>query len=182
MKKISLVVVGLATIGVLGLGQSAQAEETTAKEEETTAQVKVNSGGITISKTSNITFEDVTIAKGGSTATEKDKSSVTIEDLRGSSSKGWTLTAKLKDKNFDGMNLNVKPKIESNAGVATAGSETILNSDPQTIATVADADIKTTEYDTKVSLNATLDVPDRQLENTYTTTIVWNLAEGPGTK
>ena len=175
MKKISLVVAGLATIGVLGLGQSAHAEETT-------AQVKVNSGGIKISEAKNITFEDVTVTKGGSTAEETDKSSITIEDLRGSSSKGWTLTAKLKDKNFDGMNLNVKPKIESNAGVATAGSETILNSDPQTIATVADDKIVGTEFDTKVSLNATLGVPQEQLANTYTTTIVWNLAEGPGTK
>ncbi|MET1943966.1 WxL domain-containing protein [Enterococcus faecalis] len=175
MKKISLVL-GLATIGALGLGQSAQAEETT-------ASVKVNSGGIKISEATDITFNDVTVAKGGSIGTtEKDKSSITIEDLRGSSSKGWTLTAKLKDKNFDGMALNVKPKIESNAGKATAGSETSLNSDPQTIAAVADDKIVGTEFDTKVSLNATLDVPETQLESTYTTTIVWNLSEGPGTK
>lgn len=176
MKKISLVVAGLATIAVLGLGQSAHAEETT-------AQVKVNSGGITISETSNITFEDVTVAKGGATAKETDKSSITIEDLRGSSSKGWTLTAKLKDEeNFKGMTLNVAPKIESNGTVATAGSKTSLNSGPQTIATVADDKIVGTEFDTKVSLNATLGVPQEQLANTYTTTIVWNLAEGPGTK
>ncbi|EOH8749938.1 WxL domain-containing protein [Enterococcus faecalis] len=175
MKKISLVVVGLATIGVLGLGQSAHAEETT-------AQVKVNSGGIKISEAKNITFEDVTVAKGGSTAKETDKSSVTIEDLRGSSSKGWTLTAKLKDENFKGMALNVIPKIESNAGVATGGSKTSLNSAPQTIATVADDKIVGTEFDTNVSLNATLGVPEKQLANTYTTTIVWNLAEGPVTK
>ena len=175
MKKISLVVAGLATIGVLGLGQSAHAEETT-------AQVKVNSGGIKISETSNITFEDVTVAKGGSTAEETDKSSITIEDLRGSSSKGWTLTAKLKDENFKGMTLNVAPKIESNGKVATAGSKTSLNSGPQTIATVADDKIVGTEFDTKVSLNATLDVPEKQLADAYTTTIVWNLAEGPGTK
>ncbi|MGM0010942.1 WxL domain-containing protein [Enterococcus sp. DIV1059_1] len=175
MKKINLVVVGLATIGVLGLGQSAQAEETT-------ASVKVNSGGIRISETSNITFDDVTVAKGGSTAEETDKSSITIEDLRGSSSQGWTLTAKLKDENFKGMALNVAPKIESNEGAATAGSKLSLNSDPQTIAEVADDKIVGTEFDTKVSLNATLDVPEEQLANTYTTTIVWNLAEGPGTK
>lgn len=175
MKKISLVVAGLATIGVLGLGQSAHAEETT-------AQVKVNSGGIKISETSNITFEDVTVAKGGSTAEETDKSSITIEDLRGSSSKGWTLTAKLKDENFKGMTLNVTPKIESNTGVATAGSKASLNSDPQTIATVANDKIMGTEFDTNVSLNATLGVPEKQLANTYTTTIVWNLAEGPETK
>ncbi|MGN5996929.1 WxL domain-containing protein [Enterococcus faecalis] len=175
MKKISLVVAGLATIGVLGLGQSAQAEETT-------ASVKVTSGGIKISETSNITFEDVTVAKGGSTAEETDKSSITIEDLRGSSSKGWTLTAKLKDENFKGMALNVIPKIESNAGVATAGSKTSLNSAPQTIATVADDKIVGSEFDTNVSLNATLGVPEKQLANTYTTTIVWNLAEGPVTK
>ncbi|MGC2990379.1 WxL domain-containing protein [Enterococcus faecalis] len=175
MKKISLVVAGLATIGVLGLGQSAHAEETT-------AQVKVNSGGIKISKTSNITFEDVTVKKGGSTAKETNKSSITIEDLRGSSSKGWTLTAKLKDKNFEGMALNVAPNIESNNTVAKPGAAANLNSTAQTIATVADADIKTTEFDTNVSLNAKLTVPEKQLANTYTTTIVWNLAEGPGTK
>ncbi|EGO6697935.1 hypothetical protein GP419_002622 [Enterococcus faecalis] len=175
MKKSSLLVAGLATIGVLGLGQSAYAEETT-------AQVKVISGGIKISETENITFNDVTVKKGGTTATEKDKSSITIEDLRGSSSKGWTLTAKLKDENFKGMGLNVTPKIESNATVAKPGSAADLNSQPQTIATVADADIKTTDFDTKVSLNATLSVPEKQLATTYTTTIVWNLAEGPGTK
>lgn len=175
MKKISLVVAGLATIGVLGLGQSAHAEETT-------AQVKVNSGGIKISDAKNITFEDVIVAKGGSTATEKDKSSITIEDLRGSSSKGWTLTAKLKDENFKGMVLNVAPKIESNSTVAKPGSSADLNSQPQTIATVADTDIKTTEFDTNVSLNAKLTVPEKQLATTYTTTIVWNLSEGPGTK
>lgn len=175
MKNISLVVAGLATIGVLGLGQSVQAEETT-------ATVKVNSGGIKISEATNITFNDVTVAKGGTTATEKDKSSITIEDLRGSSSKGWTLTAKFKDKAFDGMALNVTPKIESNATVAKPGSSTDLNSQPQTIATVADTDIKTTDFDTTVSLNAKLTVPEKQLATTYTTTIVWNLAEGPGTK
>lgn len=175
MKKINLVVVGLATIGALGLGQSVHAEETT-------ASVLVKSGGIKISETKNITFNDVTVKKGGTTATEKDKSSIAIEDLRGSSSKGWTLTAKLKDENFKGMGLNVTPKIESNAAVAKAGSAAALNSQPQTIATVADADIKTTDFDTNVSLNANLTVPEKQLATTYTTTIVWNLAEGPGTK
>lgn len=176
MKKINLVVAGLATIGVLGLGQSAHAAE------ETTAQVKVNSGGIKILEAKNITFNDVTVAKGGSTATEKDKSSVTIEDLRGSSSKGWTLTAKLKDENFKGMGLNVAPKIESNNTVAKPGTAANLGSTAQTIATVADADVKTTEFDTNISMNAKLTVPEKQLAKTYTTTIVWNLAEGPGTK
>lgn len=175
MKKINLVVVGLATIGAMGLGQSVHAEETT-------ASVLVKSGGIIISETKNITFNDVTVKKGGTTATEKDKSSIAIEDLRGSSSKGWTLTAKLKDENFKGMGLNVTPKIESNTTVAKAGSAADLNSQPQTIATVADADIKTTDFDTNVSLNAKLTVPENQLATTYTTTIVWNLAEGPGTK
>lgn len=174
MKKISLVV-GLATIGVLGLGQSVHAEETT-------ASVLVKSGGIKISDTKNINFNDVTVKKGGTTATEKDKSSITIEDLRGSSSKGWTLTAKLKDENFKGMGLNVTQKIESNATVAKPGSAAYLNSQPQTIATVADADIKKTDFDTNVSLNAKLTVPEKQLATTYTTTIVWNLAEGSGTK
>ena len=175
MKKISLVV-GLATIGVLGLGQSVHAEETT-------ASVLVKSGGIKISDTKNINFNDVTVKKGGTTATEKDKSSITIEDLRGSSSKGWTLTAKLKDENFKGMGLNVTTKIESNATVvAKPGSAAYLNSQPQTIATVADADIKKTDFDTNVSLNAKLTVPEKQLATTYTTTIVWNLAEGSGTK
>lgn len=175
MKKSSLVVAGLATIGVLGLGQSVHAEETT-------ASVLVKSGGIKISDAKNITFNDVTVKKGGTTATEKAKSSITIEDLRGSSSKGWTLTAKLKDENFKGMGLNVTPKIESNDKVAKPGSSSDLNSQPQTIATVADTDIKTTDFDTNVSLNAKLKVPEKQLATTYTTTIVWNLAEGPGTK
>lgn len=56
MKKISLVVAGLTTIGVLGLGQSVHAEETT-------ASVLVESGGIKISDTKNITFNDVTVKK-----------------------------------------------------------------------------------------------------------------------
>lgn len=175
MKKISLVVVGLATIGALGLGQSAHAEETT-------AQVKVNSGGIKIAEAENITFEDVTVSKSGSTAAEEGNSSITIEDLRGSSSKGWILTAKLKDENFKGMGLNINPKIESNTEVAQAGENTTLNLQGKTIAYVADADIATTDFDTNVSFNATLDVPAEQLEGSYTTTIVWNLAEGPGTK
>lgn len=174
MKKISLVVAGLATIGVFGLGQSVHAEETT-------ASVLVKSGEIRISDTKNITFNDVTVKKGGTIATEKDKSSITIEDLRGSSSKGWTLTAKLKDENFNGMGLNVSPKIESNSTVAKPGSSADLNSQPQTIATVEDTDITTTDFDTNVSLNAKLTVPEKQLATTYTTTIVWNLSEGPGT-
>lgn len=174
MKKISLVVAGLATIGVFGLGQSVHAEETT-------ASVLVKSGEIRISDTKNITFNDVTVKKGGTIATEKDKSSITIEDLRGSSSKGWTLTAKLKDENFNGMGLNVAPKIESNSTVAKPGSSADLNSQPQTIATVEDTDITTTDFDTNVSLNAKLTVPEKQLATSYTTTIVWNLSEGPGT-
>lgn len=56
MKKISLVVAGLATIGVFGFGQSVHAEETT-------ASVLVKSGGIKISDTKNITFNDVTVKK-----------------------------------------------------------------------------------------------------------------------
>ncbi|WP_285046998.1 WxL domain-containing protein [Lactococcus petauri] len=175
MKKISLAVVGLATLGVLSFGQSAHAEETT-------ANVKVNSGGIKISDVTNINFNDVTVSKGGTTTTEKDKSTVSIEDLRGSSSKGWTLTAQLKDNNFKGMSLNVVPKIEANTEVAEAGTKATLNSSPQMIATVSDEKVSSTEFDTNVSLNATLDVPAKQLSNTYTTTIVWNLAEGPVTQ
>lgn len=175
MKKISVAVLSLATVGVLALGQSVQAEETT-------ATVTVNSGGIKISNATNINFNDVTVSKGGSTSTEKEKSSVSIEDLRGSSSKGWVLTAQLKDKNFDGMSLNVVPKVEANTEVAEAGAKSTLNSQPQMIATVSDEKVASTEFDTNVSLNATLDVPEKQLSNTYTTTIVWNLAEGPVTK
>lgn len=78
------------------------------------------------------------------------------------------------------MGLNVTPKIESNSTVAKPGSSADLNSQPQTIATVADADIKTTDFDTNVSLNAKLTVPEKQLANTFTTIIVWNLSEGPG--
>lgn len=175
MKKINLAIVGLAALSVLSFGQTAHAEETT-------ATVNVNSGGIKISEATNIDFNDVTVSKGGTTTTEKNKSSVSIEDLRGSSSKGWTLTAKLKDNNFDGMSLNVVPKIEANTGVAEAGTKSTLNSQPQTIAAVSDENIASTEFDTNISLNATLDVPEKQLSNTYTTTIVWNLAEGPVTK
>lgn len=175
MKKFSLVVASVATVGVLGLGQTVHADDTT-------ASVVVKSGGIKISQAQNITFNDVTVTKGGTTAEEKDKSSITIEDLRGSSSKGWTLTAKLKDENFKGMGLNITPKIESNATVAKAGTAADLNSQPVTIATVADADVKTTDFDTNISLNAKLTVPEKQLADTYSTTIVWNLAEGPGTK
>ncbi|HGW2895121.1 TPA: WxL domain-containing protein [Enterococcus faecalis] len=177
MKKISLVVVGLATIGVLGLGQSAHAEETT-------AEVKVISAGIKIIEASDIDFGEIQVSKDGVTVEEEEAeaSSISIEDLRGESSKGWTLTAKLKDTTFDGMLLNVTPKIESNAGKATAGSKGSLSATPLTIAEVADDKIVGTELDTKVSLNATLDIPGGKLANTYTTTIVWNLAEGPGTK
>lgn len=175
MKKINLVVAGLATIGVLGLGQSAHAEETTAK-------VKVNPGGLQILEASNIEFGEIEVSKEGVTIEEEEASSISIEDLRGASSKGWTLTAKFKDTTFDGMALNVTPKIESNAGTATAGSKGKLSETPITIAEVADDKIVGTELDTKVSLNATLDIPAGKLANTYTTTIVWNLAEGPGTK
>ncbi|EGO7756653.1 TPA: WxL domain-containing protein [Enterococcus faecalis] len=175
MKKINLVVAGLATIGVLGLGQSAQAAETT-------AGVEVVSAGIKITEASNIDFGKIQVTKEGVTVEEEEASSISIEDLRGSSSKGWTLTAKLKDTTFDGMLLNVTPKIESNAGTATAGPNGSLSATPLTIAEVADDKIVGTELDTKVSLNATLDIPAGKLANTYTTTIVWNLAEGPGTK
>ncbi|MBC1952688.1 WxL domain-containing protein [Listeria welshimeri] len=174
MKKISLVV-GLATIGVLALGDSAHAEETT-------ASVEVKSGGMKISNATNITFNDVTVSKDGTTANEKEASSISIEDLRGSSSKGWTLTAKLKDENFKGMGLKLVPAIESNSTVATAGTPENLNAEPQTVASVADNKIKNTEFDTEVSLNAKLNVPATQLATNYTTTIVWNLSEGPGTE
>lgn len=174
MKKISLLV-GLAALSALSFGQSVHAEETN-------ATVKVKSGGIKIANVTNINFNDVTVSKSVATTTEMDKSTVSIEDLRGSSSEGWTLTAKLKDNKFDGMSLNVVPKIEDNTAVAEAGPKATLNSSPQTIAAVSDETVASTEFDTKVSLNATLDVPAKQLSDTYTTTIVWNLAEGPGTK
>lgn len=172
MKKISIVAVGFVTVGVLRLGDIAYAEETT-------ASVKVNSGGIKISEIKNITFNDVTVRKGGLIATEKDRSSVSVEDLRGQNSKGWTLTAKLKDENFKGMELNVAPKVESNTNAAKAGAAANLNSQSQKIASIADMDIKTTEFDTNVSLNVKLNIPEKQLANTYTTTIVWDLVEGP---
>ncbi|MBO0441286.1 hypothetical protein [Candidatus Enterococcus ikei] len=139
IKKISLTVAGIAVVGILGLGQSAYADETS-------ASVNVNSGGIKISQATDITFNDVTISKEAATVTEKEKSSISIEDLRGESSKGWRLTAKLKDENFKGMALNISPEVISNTAVEKAGITANLNSHEQPIAYVADTDIKYTNF------------------------------------
>lgn len=180
MKKINLAVVGLVTLGVLGLGQTANAAEN--QVGETTAAVEVKAGPLTIKDfPKDIKFGDVYI-NGGSMKAEENKASITIEDFRGSSSKGWVLNASLKgEKDFKGMQVTLSPMVTSNKDVAKPTKQ-ILNDKGQPIATVADADITQTEFDTSMTLNAKLDIPADQKAATYNTTIVWNLAEGPGTE
>ncbi|MDG6120830.1 WxL domain-containing protein [Lactococcus formosensis] len=180
MKKVNLAVAGLVALGTVAFVPSVNAAEN--QSGETTSSVEVKPGMLTIKEfPESIAFESQTITGKDMTAKESEESSISIEDLRGSSSKGWSLNASLKgEENFKGMALTLSPEITANGDVATSTEQT-LNSKGQPIVTVADGDITKTDFDTSMKLHAKLDIPAKQLANTYSTTIVWNLTEGPGT-
>lgn len=179
MKKISTLALalGIFTIGGLVLTQTANADDS----KDTTAQVTVEAGNLTLTNVDNIDFGKETI-KGKDIDLKSNIGSVSIEDLRGSNSKGWTLTAKLKEGDFNGLGLKFSPTITSNEEVAIATETGYLNVDEQRVASVSDDNIIDTEFDTMLDLNATLNIPAKTKANTYTTTIVWNLASTPETR
>lgn len=173
----------LAALSVtLGLGaQRVSADDT----KNTEASVVVNAGELNIKSADAIQFKAITIDGTSHDVTEKDGTSakVSLEDFRGSSSKGWTLKAKLKSGDFNGLGLKFAPSVLSNASSATAASETSnMNTQEALIASVSDDKIPDTEFDTSIQLNSKLNVPAKTKANTYTTTIVWNLAATPETK
>lgn len=54
-----------------------------------------------------------------------------------------------------------------------------INSQDQTILIAADETIGLTEFDTEFSFIPVLNIPAKTKANTYSTTIVWNLASTP---
>lgn len=182
MKKMNLLYgLSLLTVGFGLLNQTVYADD----EKSTEAIVTVNPGELTIKSVDGIQFEDVQIDGTDKDIVEKEegKSKVAIEDFRGSNSKGWTLKAKLKTGDFNGLGLKLVPSINSNKNSAVAATATQnLNNQESLVASVADDKISTTEFDTEIQLNAKLNVPAKTKSNTYKTTIVWNLAATPETK
>ncbi|MBE9897204.1 hypothetical protein G8C15_18020 [Enterococcus casseliflavus] len=180
MKKISklALVLGISTIGGLVLAQTTTAN---ADEQTSNAQVTVKAGELTISQLTDLDFGTETIA-GKDIDLTSTNGKVGIEDFRGSSSKGWTLTAKLQDGDFNGLGLKFSPTISANSEVARATETENLNIEGQLVASVDDESIINTEFDTMLDLNASLNIPAKTKANTYTTTIVWNLAATPETR
>ncbi|MGC3749219.1 WxL domain-containing protein [Enterococcus faecalis] len=182
MKKIYLIIVlGFFTLTGMFLEQNVNANESRTTE----AKVVVNPGELKFKSVDNIQFEDVKIDGKNKEIFEKGtlKAKVSIEDFRGSNSKGWILKAKLKDSNFSGMSLKLLPSINFNKDAATVESDIPnLNSQEVVIASIADNKIMSTEFDTEIQLNASLTIPARIKAATYSTTIVWNLATTPETK
>lgn len=179
LKKNNLLVLslGFIVIGGLTISQVVNADE----EKQTTAKVTINAGDLTLTNVDNIDFGSTTIA-GSDVDLSENTATVSIEDFRGSSSKGWTLKAKLQEGNFNGMGLKFTPEITENISIASASATENLNTEDQLIASVSDDDILNTEFDTAMRLNATLNIPAKTKANTYTTTIVWNLAATPETR
>ncbi|WP_338350863.1 WxL domain-containing protein [Enterococcus faecalis] len=181
MKKMNvLLTVGLTTFGAIALGQVAHADDS----KDTQASVVVKEGDLSIKNVDDIAFTDIHLDGKAKDVQEKEgtQAKVTVEDFRGSSSKGWTLKAKLKEGNFNGLGLKLSPSLNSNKESATTVTETnSLNEEEALVASVADEKIKETEFDTEVQLNAKLNVPEKTKANTYKTTIVWNLAATPET-
>lgn len=179
MKKISTAALslGLLTVGGLILTQTAHADSS----ESTIVNVSVTAGDLTIKNLTNIEFGTHTIT-GEDINLSSDNAFVDIEDLRGSNSKGWTLTAKLQEGDFNGMGLTFNPEVTANNTVVQATATGNLNTEEQLIASVHDADISNSEFDTSLDLNAKLEIPAKTKAATYTTTVVWNLAATPETK
>lgn len=179
MKKISTLALalGISTIGGLVLTQTANADDS----KNTEARVTVEAGDLTLTSVNDINFETKKISGEDITIQAVD-SEISIQDLRGSSNKGWTLTAKLKEGDFNGLGLKFSPKITSNEKVAIATETGYLNVGGQQVASVSDESIVETEFDTVLNLKPSLNIPAKTKANTYTTTIVWNLASTPETR
>lgn len=178
MKKISTLALalGISTVGGLVLTQTANADDS----KDTTAQVTVNAGELTITSVDDINFGSLEIS-GEDLKAKASKTALSIEDLRGSNDVGWTLKAKLKDDNFNGMNISFEEIEHNNIDSVEIVSNT-LNSQDQTMLIAADETIGLTEFDTNYSFVPVLDIPAKTKANTYTTTIVWNLASTPETR
>lgn len=179
MKKYSTLALtlGITAIGGLVLAQTAYADDS----KDTIAKVTVEAGALSLPTVDNIDFGSQTITGEDMELSNKD-AKIVINDLRGSSSKGWTLTAKLKEGNFSGMGLKFNPQIITNDEVAVASETQHLNTDLQLVSSIADDKIVNTEFDTSVALGATLNIPAKTKANSYSTTVVWNLAETPETR
>lgn len=179
MKKISTLALalGISTIGGLVLTQTANADDS----KDTTAQVTVNAGELTLTSVDDIDFGSLEIS-GEDLIAKASKTALSIEDLRGSSDVGWTLKAKLKDDNFNGMNISFENVEVSTNGQSVKTVSNTLNSQDQTMLIAADETIGLTEFDTNYSFVPVLDIPAKTKANTYTTTIVWNLASTPETR
>lgn len=182
MKKFStLLILGATISGIFVSTEAVKADET----KNTQASIIVKAGDLKIKSADSIQFSDVTINGSEQNIVEKSgtKSKMVVEDFRGSSSKGWTLKAKLKEGNFNGIGLKLAPSINSNKDVATAAGETQnLNTTESLVASVSDVKVVNTEFDTEIQLNAKMSIPANIKANTYATTIVWNLAATPETK
>lgn len=179
MKKVFklALILGIATIGEIISAHAVRADIS----KETTAQVTVIAGDLSLTKVDNINFGSQKIT-GSDIELSNNEAKIVIDDLRGASSKGWSLTAKLKEGDFSGIGLKLNPEITHNFDVAKATNTENLNTSPQLVSAIADDKISNTELDTSITLNATLSIPAKTKANSYNTTIVWNLAVTPETR
>ena len=179
LKKVNLLILGLGIIVIGGgsLSKIAHADDS----KQTTAQVTIDAGDLTLTNVDNINFGSTTIM-GSDIDLFEETATVSIEDFRGSSSKGWTLKAKLQEGDFNGMGLTFSPEITANSNTVLASTTQNLNTEDQSVASVSDDNILDTEFDTSMRLNAALNIPAKTKANSYRTTIVWNLSATPETK
>ncbi|MGX7173944.1 WxL domain-containing protein [Enterococcus ratti] len=182
MKKINLV--GVVCLGAIIIGGVMQNQMVHADSKSTQARVVVNPGQLSIKSADNLVFADIQIDGTDHVVHEPEgtNAKVTVEDFRGTTSKGWTLKAKLSEGNFNGLGLKLTPALNTNTEVATVATNTSnLNNQDQLIASIDNDRIANSDFETEILLNATLNIPKNTKVNTYTTTIIWNLAEGPET-
>ncbi|EEU23754.1 hypothetical protein ABXL60_03510 [Enterococcus faecalis] len=178
-KKIIGLTVTLGT-GIFLIGQQTV---NAADNTNTTANVSVLGGGLTITPLAQINFGTVTKDGQDHTQPDQSKSQLIINDNRGTTNTGWYLTANLEDKGkgvtgLDGMTLHLdtkKPDGSSEKGTFTGVD---LTTDASTIISLDKSDIRLSDTVTTANLNATLNIPKSIAANTYSGTIVWNAIDG----
>lgn len=173
MKKI---IVGTLMLGMLVSTVGAKVAHAEGKSGNTDTTTTVTAGDLTIKDlTKSITFkdtEDKNLKINGEELSAVTDASITVEDLTGSF-QGWNLQVKQTtsetQKWATGMTIGLKNvanvlNVENQLFSEQAGTEGVYDL------------VQNKTY------KATLTVPKNVRADTYTTTMVWTLAQGPATK
>lgn len=103
---------------------------------------------------------------------------VTVEDIRGTRD-GWILTVNQAEELMDGAIITMNPYVaENDFGVTTSSDPLIIGTAAQNF---AQADNESADAGV-ISIGmgvVTLDIPARTGVGEYSTTLIWNLANGP---